>query len=80
MPLRPLLLDLRELPLGNRPVSARSFLEKMTPGEALLIVNDRDPEPLLQAIKPTLDKGYTYWIPEEGPEIWRILISREDLP
>ncbi len=79
MPLRPLLLDLRELTLGERPIRALSFLEKMTPGEALLIVNDRDPNPLLQEIKSTLDKGYTYWIPEEGPEIWRILISREDL-
>ncbi len=79
MPLRPLLLDLRELTLGERPIRALSFLEKMTPGEALLIVNDRDPESLLQEIKPTLEKGYTYWIPEAGPEIWRILISREDL-
>ncbi len=80
MPLRPLLLDLRELPLCERPVSALSFLEKMTPGEALLIVNDRDPDDLLQELKPVLQKSFTYWIPEVGPDIWRIIISRGEDP
>ena len=53
-------------------------LESMAPGDTLLVVNDRDPDPLLQELKPILETSFTYWIPEAGPEIWRILISRGD--
>ena len=50
-------------------------LEKMALGDTLLVVSDRDPDPLLQELKPVLEKGLTWWIPETGPEIWRVLIS-----
>lgn len=75
MPLRPFVLDLREHPLCERPTRFLLSLERMTPGDTFLVVNDRDPDPLLQQLKPVLEKGLTYWIPEAGPEIWRILIS-----
>jgi len=75
MPLRPILLDLREHPIGERPLRFLSSLEQMSSGDTLLVVSDRDPDPLLQQLKPVLEKGLTYWIPEAGPEIWRILIS-----
>ena len=77
MPLRPLLLDLREHPLCERPIRALSSLERMGAGDTLIIVSDRDPSLLLQELKPVLEKGFTYWIPEAGPEIWWILISCE---
>lgn len=75
MPLRPLLLDLREHPFCERSMGFLLSLEKMAPGDTLLLVSDRDPDPLLQELKPVLEKGLTWWIPEAGPEIWRVLIS-----
>jgi len=78
MPLRPVLLDLREHPLGERSMLFLLSLEKLAPAETLLVVNDRDPDALLRELKPVLQRGYTYWIPEAGPEIWRILIFREE--
>ncbi len=75
MPLRPFVLDLREHPLSDRPMRFLLSLEQMSSGDTLLVVSDRDPDALLQQLKPVLEKGLTYWIPEAGPEIWHILIS-----
>lgn len=79
MPLRPLLLDLQQYPHSERLMQTLLSLEGMGPGDTLLVVNDRDPETLLRELKPVLEKGFTYWIPEAGPEIWRIIISRGEL-
>jgi len=78
MPLRPMLLDLREHPLCERPKRFLLYLDGMAPGDALIVVNDRDPTPLLEELKSVLEKGFSYWTPEAGPETWRILISREE--
>jgi len=78
MPLRPLLSDLREHPLGERPMRLLSYLDRMAAGDALIVVNDRDLDPLLHELRQVLENRFAYWIPEAGPEVWRILISCED--
>ncbi len=75
MPLRSSVLDLREYPLSERSIRFLSSLERMSPGDTLIVVNDRDPEPLLRELKPVLEKGLTYRIPEAGSGIWRIVVS-----
>jgi uncharacterized protein (DUF2249 family) len=59
---------------GHRPIL--DSLERLVPGEALLINVDHDPEPLLQIVK--LDHPSTYaWEPLlEGPARWVGLITR----
>ena len=79
MPLRPVLLDLREYPLCERPMRVLLSLERLAMGETMVVIDDCDPDPLLKELKPALDRGYTYWVAEEGPEIWRIFISCEEL-
>jgi uncharacterized protein (DUF2249 family) len=76
MPLRPLLLDLREHRVCERPVRFLLSLKRLAPGETLLVVCDDDPGPLLQELKPVLEKSFTCWTQGAGPDIWRILISR----
>jgi predicted metal-dependent enzyme (double-stranded beta helix superfamily) len=44
----------------------------------ILIVNDRDPKALLENLTPLFDRGCSYWIPETGPDTWRILVCREE--
>jgi uncharacterized protein (DUF2249 family) len=78
MPLRPYLLDLREHPLSERRIRLLLTLEEMTPGDTLLVVSERNPDALLEELKPVLEKSFTYWIAEAGPETWRILISCEE--
>lgn len=77
MPLRPILLDLRE-PQSDQLMYALSALEHMEVGDTLLMELNRDPRALLDELRPLLDSGFSYWVAEEGLEIWRILISREE--
>jgi len=77
IPLKPTLLDLREHPLCERPMHVLLSLERLAGGETVLVIDDRDPDPLLRNLKTALDQGYTYWIAEEGPEIWRLFVTRQ---
>jgi uncharacterized protein (DUF2249 family) len=77
MPVRLIPLDLRE-PLADKLMRAVSALENMEVGETLLLELDRDPQPLLKELQPILEKGFEFWVVEEGPEIWRVLITREE--
>lgn len=78
MPLRPLLIDLRQHPLSERPMRLLLALERARSGDTYMIVDDRDPTSLFQELKPILEKRFTYWASEAGPEIWRVFISCEE--
>lgn len=78
MPLRLHLLDLREYPVSERAMHLLLALEEMVLEKPLLVVSDQDPDPLLQDLMPVLSKGFTYWIPEAGPDTWRVLVSCEE--
>ncbi len=78
MPLRPSLLDLRQYPLCERSMQTYSSLEGMGTGDTLLIVNDNDPHLLLQQLRPIIERNFTYWITEDGPQTWRIIFSRSE--
>lgn len=78
MPLRPLLVDLREHPLCERPMRLLLALERALPGDTLLVVNDCDPGSIFQQLKPVMEKTFTYWNSEDGPEIWRTFVSCEE--
>ena len=77
MPLRPFLLDLCD-PISDRLPRALSALEHMETGDTLLMELNRDPRPLLVQLQPMLERGFSWWIAEEGPETWRVLIAREE--
>lgn len=78
MPLRLHLLDLREYPVSERAMRLLLSLEDMTQEKPLLVVTDKNPDPLLEELRPALNRGFTYWIPESGPDTWRVLISCDD--
>ncbi len=78
MPLRPSLLDLRQYPLCERSMQTYSSLKGMVTGDTLLIVNDNDPHLLLQQLRPIIERNFTYWITEDGPQTWRIIFSRSE--
>ena len=45
---------------------------------ALLIVNDKDPQLFLEQLRPIIERNFTYWITEDGPQTWRIIFSRSE--
>ena len=53
-------------------------LEDMEVGDTLLVLLDRDPDPLLQQLRPVLQSGLTYRVTEERRETWQVLISSGD--
>jgi uncharacterized protein (DUF2249 family) len=58
---------------------AIAALEELEVGETIILELDRDPRPLLNELGPFLEKRFETWVAEEGPEIWRVLITREEL-
>jgi uncharacterized protein (DUF2249 family) len=78
MPLQPCLVDLRRYPSPQRKKQLHASLEEMAKGETLLVVNDCDSELLLDQLNDVLEEGFSCWVTEEGPEVWRILISRSN--
>lgn len=80
MPLKSLPLDLREYPLCQRPMRLLLALERMALGDALLVVDDRDPNPTFQELRPVLGNGFDCSFLQSDPQVWRILLScREPL-
>lgn len=69
-------IDVREIAPRERHPRIFSTFDALTPGDAIMLVNDHDPKPLLyqfHAERP----GQAGWTPqEEGPERWVIRIER----
>jgi len=72
----PSTLDVRPLPARERHATILSTFDALEPGSGFVLVNDHDPKPLLYVFQNER-AGRFDWSPlEQGPEAWRILISR----
>lgn len=69
-------LDVRTIVPRERHPLIFTRLDALSPGEALLLVNDHDPKPLRYQLMAERPEQFS-WEPQmEGPEEWRIRISR----
>jgi uncharacterized protein (DUF2249 family) len=75
-----LLLDLREMPRGQRHPLVFSHLEKLVLGDSFTIVNDHDPQPLRKQLEMHFPGESTWNYLERGPDVFRIRINRIALP
>lgn len=69
-------LDVRALAPAQRHERIFAAVGALLPGEAFVLANDHDPRPLryqLDAEQPG-EIGWEYLA--EGPDVWRVLISR----
>jgi len=70
-------IDVQSIPPHERhPLIFRTF-DELEPGEALLLVNDHDPRPLYYQFQRERNENFNWQYLEEGPEIWRVQISKE---
>lgn len=69
-------LDVRVIPPRERHPLIFSRLDALTTGEALLLVNDHDPKPLRYQLMAERPEQFNWEPQEEGPEEWKIRISR----
>ena len=76
MSLQPIELDVRVIaPRDKHPTIFRAF-ESLTTGQALTLINDHDPKPLRYQLMAEHPNTFDWTYEAEGPEVWRVKISR----
>lgn len=69
-------LDVRVIPPRERHPLIFEKLDALATGEALLLLNDHDPKPLRYQLMAERPEQFNWEPQEEGPEEWKIRISR----
>ncbi|NJD11570.1 MAG: DUF2249 domain-containing protein [Gemmatimonadetes bacterium] len=62
-------------PREKHPTIFATF-QALVPGEAFAMVNDHDPQPLHHQLQHEHPGQFGWEYLEEGPEVWRVRISR----
>lgn len=71
-------LDVRVLPHGQRHEIIFARLDALSPGQALVIVNDHDPKPLRYQTEALWPDRFQWTYLQAGPHTWRLSIRRVD--
>ncbi|GGX93219.1 DUF2249 domain-containing protein [Streptomyces anandii] len=73
----PAVVDVREIPHGQRHPRIFGRFARLAPGESFTLVNNHDPKPLRREFEATHPDAFTWEYVESGPEQWCILIGRK---
>ena len=69
-------VDVRNIiPRERHPLIFDTF-KQLTPGEAMLLINDHDPKPLFYQFQAELGDFFSWDYVEQGPEVWQVRIGR----
>jgi len=69
-------VDVRTIPPRERHPLIFGTFDELSPGEALLLVNDHDPKPLFYQFQAEARGEFTWDYLETGPEVWQVRIGR----
>ena len=69
-------IDVRSIPPRERHPLIFGTFDQLSPGDALLLVNDHDPKPLFYQFQAESKNEFTWDYLEQGPDIWRIRIKK----
>lgn len=72
----PLTLDVREIPPRIRHPKIFETFDALAAGQAFVLVNDHDPKPLFYQFQAERAGSFGWRYLQEGPEVWRVEISR----
>ena len=70
-------IDVRTIPPYERHPRIFSALEALKPSQTLVIGSDHEPRPLQYQIQAKFPGLFDWTYVQQGPEVWRVLISRE---
>ena len=71
-------LDIQSIvPQARHPLVFAVF-ENTLPGAAFVLVNNHDPVPLYKQLSRQYPGLFTWNYLEQGPEVWRVEVRRED--
>ena len=69
-------VDVRTIvPLERHPLIFSTF-DGLETGEALVLVNDHDPRPLLRQLQNERHGQFSWDYLEQGPDVWRVSIGK----
>ena len=71
-------IDVRTLPPSHRHSTIFGLLTALGPGGSMLVTSDHDPHALHYQIAMRYPDRFGWTYIEEGPEVWRVRITRED--
>lgn len=69
-------LDVRFIEPRFKHSSIYDRLDKLGPGQSLVIVNDHDPRPLRYQLNAEHPDTFQWLYLEQGPETWRVEIRK----
>lgn len=70
------IVDVRQIqPRDRHPLIFGSF-DELSPGEALMLINDHDPKPLYYQFQAESGGKFSWDYIESGPEVWRVRIGK----
>ncbi len=73
-------LDVREIMPRERHPLIFQLLDALAPGHVMQLINDHDPIPLYYQLEGTRPDQFAWDYQEQGPEIWRVYITRKPAP
>lgn len=76
----PDVVDVREIPHGQRHPRIFARFARLAPGEGFTLVNNHDPKPLRREFEASFPNQFSWDYLESGPEQWRVRISRGPQP
>lgn len=71
-------LDVRPIPPPQKHPTIFATFDALAPGEHFVLVNDHDPVPLKHQFNFVRAEQVGWEYLEQGPELWRVKISRLD--
>ena len=71
----PIQLDVRPIPPREKHPTIFSTFDALAPGESFVLINDHDPFPLRFQFEAERAGKFTWEYLEQGPQVWRVLIS-----
>jgi uncharacterized protein (DUF2249 family) len=70
-------LDVRPIPPRDKHPTIFNTFDSLTPGEAMILINDHDPKPLRYQLVAEHPDTFEWTYLEEGPAVWRVRIDRK---
>lgn len=71
-------IDLRALPLADRPTVALATFEGLPPGQCFEIINDQEPRGLQRRFHEIFGPAFDWETLDRRPETWRVRVTRLD--
>jgi uncharacterized protein (DUF2249 family) len=76
MPTPPVELDVRRIPPREKHPTIFQTFDGLDNGQSMMLINDHDPRPLRYQMIAERPDTFEWEYQEEGPEVWRVRISR----